>query len=261
MDLKLRGRRALVLGASRGLGAAIAQGLLAEGVAVIAAARSTAQIDDWAQSLPPGSASRLTALALDLNEMASVERACDWVVAHGGVDILINNGGGPPPGAVQEQSAAMWQAQFQSMAAHVFHLTNRMLVDMLARGWGRVISIASSGVQQPIANLGLSNSVRMALLGWSKTLAAEVAAQGVTVNVVLPGRIHTDRVNQLDGAVAARQGQSVEAVAATSRASTPAGRYGTPQEFANVVVFLASDAASYVTGSAVRADGGMIRSV
>jgi 3-oxoacyl-[acyl-carrier protein] reductase len=123
-----------------------------------------------------------------------------------------------------------------------------------------VISIASSGVEQPIPNLGLSNGIRMAVLGWSKTLAAEVAAQGVTVNVVVPGRIHTDRVDQLDQGAAIRQGKSVEEIAKASKSSIPAGRYGTPQEFANVVTFLASEAASYVTGSTIRVDGGMIRS-
>ena len=260
MELGLKGRRALVLGASRGLGAAIAKSLVVEGVTVIAAARSTALIEAWAADLGPEYAEQVIALALDLNDWASVEQAADWVIADGGVDILINNTGGPPAGSVLEQTSAVWQTHFQGMAGHVFHLTNRLIDNMLVQGWGRVISIASSGVQQPIPNLGLSNGIRMAVLGWSKTLAAEVAAQGVTVNVVLPGRIHTDRVDQLDQGAATRQGKSVDDIAKASRASIPAGRYGTPQEFANVVTFLASEAASYVTGSTIRVDGGMIRS-
>lgn len=261
MELGLKGRRAMVLGASRGLGAAIAKSLVVEGVTVIAAARSTALIEAWAADLGPEYAEQVIAVALDLNDFASVDRAADWVIAEGGVDILINNTGGPPAGSVLEQTSAVWQSHFQSMAGHVFHLTNRLIDGMLTQGWGRVISIASSGVEQPIPNLGLSNGIRMAVLGWSKTLAAEVAAQGVTVNVVLPGRIHTDRVDQLDQGAATRQGKSVNDIAKASRASIPAGRYGTPLEFANVVTFLASDAASYVTGSAIRVDGGMIRSV
>lgn len=261
MELGLKGRRALVLGASRGLGAAIAKSLVAEGVTVIAAARSTDLIEAWAGQLEPQQSAQVSALALDLNDLASVNRVADWIIADGNVDILVNNGGGPPSGSVLDQSAELWQAHFQSMAGHVFHLTNRLIGGMLARRWGRIISVASSGVEQPIANLGLSNGIRMAVLGWSKTLATEVAAQGVTVNVVLPGRIHTDRVDQLDQGAATRQGKSIDEIAAASRASIPAGRYGTPKEFANVVTFLASDAASYITGSAIRVDGGMIRSV
>lgn len=260
MELGLKGRRALVLGASRGLGAAIAKSLVAEGVTVIAAARSTGMIEAWAADLSPEQAEKVIVLALDLNDFASVERAANWVIADGGVDILINNTGGPPAGSVLEHTSAVWQTHFQGMAGHIFHLTNSLIDSMLAQSWGRVISVASSGVEQPIPNLGLSNGIRMAVLGWSKTLAAEVAAQGVTVNVVVPGRIHTDRVDQLDQGAAIRQGKSVEEIAKSSKSSIPAGRYGTPQEFANVVTFLASEAASYVTGSTIRVDGGMIRS-
>ncbi|HEY0288649.1 MAG TPA: SDR family oxidoreductase [Pseudomonas sp.] len=261
MELGLKGRRALVLGASRGLGAAIAKSLVAEGATVIAAARSTDLIKAWAAELGPEYAAQIIPLALDLNDFTSVDSAADWVIAQGGVDILVNNSGGPPAGSVLQQTATLWQTHFQAMAGHVFHLTNRLIDGMLGQRWGRIISIASSGVEQPIPNLGLSNGIRMAVLGWSKTLASEVAAQGVTVNVVLPGRIHTDRVDQLDQGAATRQHKSVEDIAAASRATIPVGRYGTPQEFANVVTFLASDAASYVTGSTIRVDGGMIRSV
>jgi 3-oxoacyl-[acyl-carrier protein] reductase len=147
------------------------------------------------------------------------------------------------------------------MAAHLFHLTGLLLPGMRARGWGRVLTIASSGVEQPIPNLALSNGIRASVLGWSKTLAGEVAADGVTVNVVLPGRIHTDRVDQLDAVAAQRQGKSLVEVARASTATIPAGRYGRPEEFADTVAFLASGRASYITGAKIRVDGGMIRSL
>lgn len=132
---------------------------------------------------------------------------------------------------------------------------------MRTRGFGRVINLVSSGVAQPIPNLGLSNALRASIVGWAKTLAGEVAKDGVTVNCVLPGRIHTSRVDELDAAAAMRAGSTPEEVAQSSRATIPMGRYGDPQEFADVVTFLASARASYVTGSQIRVDGGFIRSI
>ncbi|TBU90334.1 SDR family oxidoreductase [Stutzerimonas kirkiae] len=260
MNLGLNGRRALVLGASRGLGAAIASSLAAEGVQVFAAARSPKGVDAWRGELPAEQAARIVALQVDLADLASVQGLANLLIESGGVDILVNNGGGPPAGAARDQLAAAWESSFRSMASHLFELTARLLPGMAEKGWGRVITVGSSGIQQPIANLALSNGIRAAVQGWSKTLAAEVAAQGITVNMVLPGRIHTDRVDQLDAGAAQRQGKRVEEIAATSRAGIPAGRYGRPEEFANVVTFLASEAASYVTGSSIRVDGGLIRS-
>jgi len=132
---------------------------------------------------------------------------------------------------------------------------------MTARGWGRIITIASSGIEQPIPNLALSNGIRMAILGWSKTLAAEIAPKGVTVNIVMPGRIQTARLGQLDKANAEKQGKTVEEIARMMMGQIPAGRYGDPEEFANAVVFLASQQASYITGVKLRVDGGMVRGV
>jgi len=259
MDLGLSGRRALVLGASRGLGAAIAHALALEGCSVVAASRSAGI--SWAAGLPPEIGNRIQAVGLDLSDRSAVSNVAQLVLQGGPVDILINNSGGPPPGSIQAVEAGRWDAQFASMATNLFELSRAILPQMLERQWGRIITIASSGVEQPIPNLGISNTVRAAIVGWSKTLAAEVAGQGVTVNVVLPGRIHTSRVDELDAAAAARDNQTVEAIAKASASSIPTKRYGTPSEFADVVAFLSSERASYVTGSRIRVDGGAIRSI
>lgn len=250
MDLQISGKKALVLGASRGLGAAIAAGLAAEGVKVFAAARSADKIQATDNIVP---------VAVDLSDAASVAALIDKLNAEGGVDIVVNNSGGPKAGPALGQPSDSWIAAFQSMATSIFSITDAMLAGMIERKWGRVITIGSSGVVQPIANLALSNGVRAAVAGWSKTLASEVARHGITVNMILPGRIATDRVRELDGIKAEKTGASLDAVQEASRNEIPVGRYGKPEEFAAVAVFVASSQASYVTGSSIRVDGGMIR--
>lgn len=240
MDFGLSGKRALVLGASRGLGAAIAAALAAEGVTVLGASRS----GDY---------------PVDLADKASVAALIDKIRSEGGVDILVNNSGGPKAGPAQGQASADWVAAFETMAASLYAITDALLPQMIERKFGRIITVGSSGVVAPIAGLALSNAVRGAIAGWSKTLAAEVAKHGITVNMVLPGRIDTDRVRELDQGKAGRTGVSVEAVQEASRNDIPAGRYGRPEEFGAVVAFLASQQASYVTGSMLRVDGGMIK--
>ncbi|KFC69934.1 3-oxoacyl-(Acyl-carrier protein) reductase [Devosia sp. LC5] len=240
MDFGLSGKRALVLGASRGLGAAIAAALAAEGVTVLGASRS----GDY---------------TVDLADKASVAALIDKVRTEGGVDILVNNSGGPKAGPAQGQATADWVAAFETMATSLYAVTDALLPQMIERKFGRIITVGSSGVVAPIAGLALSNAVRGAIAGWSKTLAAEVAKHGITVNMVLPGRIDTDRVRELDQGKAGRTGTSVEAVQEASRNDIPAGRYGRPEEFGAVVAFLASQQASYVTGSMLRVDGGMIK--
>ncbi|WP_386626393.1 SDR family oxidoreductase [Sulfitobacter geojensis] len=256
MDLELNGKRALVLGASRGIGMAIAKSLAGEGAVVFAAARSVDKIESWAEGM-----SNVTPIKLDLSDIDAVDAVVDGLMAEGGVDIVVNNGGGPPPGAAQTTERTAWISNFEAMAANLFHLTTRLLPAMKTRGWGRVITVTSSGVEQPIPNLALSNGIRSAVVGWSKTLAGEVAADGITVNVVMPGRIHTQRVDELDAAAAKRTQKDVAEVAANSRAGIPVGRYGKPEEFADVVTFLASARAAYVTGSRIRIDGGAIKSI
>ncbi|QYX56211.1 SDR family oxidoreductase [Roseovarius sp. SCSIO 43702] len=257
MDLGLTGKRALVLGASRGLGAAIARVLAEEGAEVVAAARSEDKIRDWAD----GTDGKVTALGLDLSDAGAIDAALDDLLAEGGIDIVVNNAGGPPPGKTTDASREDWMGHFETMVANLIHVTNRVLPGMRESGWGRVVTITSSGVEQPIPNLALSNGLRSALVGWSKSLSNEVAADGITVNVVMPGRIHTQRVDELDAAASKRTGKPVEEVAAASAAAIPAGRYGRPEEFADVVAFLCSERASYVTGSKIRIDGGSIKSI
>src|SRR5215510_16190981 len=251
MDLGIAGKRALVLGASRGLGRAIATALAAEGAEVVLAARNRERLADVAAALHGRSET------VDLGDPTSVEGLAKAVLASGGVDILINNTGGEPTGSILQVEADAWRSWYQAMAISIFELTRHLLPPMKDKGWGRIVTVVSSGVEQPIPNLGQSNAVRASIVGWAKSLANEVAAQGITVSCVVPGRVQTERVGEIDAANAKRQGVDVAAVAAQSRATIPLGRYGAPEEFAAVVAFLASAPAAYVTGSLVRVDGGL----
>ncbi|MBP1849350.1 SDR family oxidoreductase [Rhizobium halophytocola] len=249
MDFGISGKKALVLGASRGLGAAIAKALVAEGVHVYAAARNVDKIVVG---------DKMTPVQLDLSDKASVDALIARMKGEG-IEILVNNSGGPKAGPAVGQTREAWSSSFEMMATSLFAITDALLEGMMAGGWGRIITVGSSGVEQPIANLALSNGVRAAIAGWSKTLASEVAGKGVTVNMILPGRIDTDRVRELDGIKADKTGKSVESVQEASRNDIPVGRYGRPEEFGAVAAFLASVPASFVNGSMVRVDGGMIK--
>ncbi len=262
MDLELNGKRALVLASSQGLGLAIATALVNEGAHVLLSGRSADKLADVAGALTksgPGKAEFVVADLADANAATTLYKtAMDRL---GGLDILVNNTGGPPPGATTAADAQSWRNQFDAMVLRVIEITNLCLPPMREAGWGRILTVASSGVLQPIPNLAMSNTLRSALVGWTKTLSNEVAGDGVTANMLLPGRIHTARVDQLDENAAKRTGKTLQDVRTASRATIPAGRYGAVEEFADVAAFLVSARASYVTGSLIRCDGGSIKSV
>jgi 3-oxoacyl-[acyl-carrier protein] reductase len=261
VDLGLKNRTALVLGASGGLGGAIATALAAEGARVAVAGRSREAVDRTVAAITEAGGQAI-GLTWDLADLSAIEPSVRQVESElGPVDILVNNTGGPPPTPVAGQSAEAWRQQFEAMVLSVITLTDRVLPGMKERGWGRVITSTSSGVVAPIPNLGMSNTLRMSLVGWSKTLASEVGRHGITVNVILPGRIATSRIRFLDEKKAEREGRDVAEVVKDSTGAIPLGRYGDPQEYGDVAAFLASERASYITGSVLRIDGGYIPSV
>lgn len=261
MDFGIQGRVALVSGAGGGLGRAMAIALAGEGVQVAVCGRTLSALQETV-SLIEKQGGTAQAWVLDLTAPESFDDVLMQIRrTFGPVGILINNSGGPPPTKAAGVAPDAWQSQFSTMVSSLIQLTDKVLPDMHNAGWGRIITSTSSGVIAPIANLGMSNTLRMALAGWSKTLASEVAGDGITVNVMVPGRISTQRLGQLDAARAGREGTSVEEVAAKSAASIPAKRYGKPEEYGAVAAFLASQQASYMTGSVIRVDGGMIPSI
>ena len=195
MNLGIENRVALVMGAGGGLGAAISRALAAEGVRVAGADVNAEALEATRESIGSASGS-FSAVLADLSDHTSLDAAVARVVDElGEVDILVNNTGGPPPSPATGVPGDVWQSHFTSMVASVFHLTDLVLPSMRRRGWGRVITSTSSGVIAPIANLGVSNALRSTLLGWSKTVANEVGRDGVTANIVLPGRIATSRID------------------------------------------------------------------
>ena len=261
MDLGISGRTALVLGAGGGLGGAIGKALAREGVKVALADIDPAALERTKAAIEAAGGTAM-ALTWDLGDLSVIDANVAQIEQRlGPVDILVNNTGGPPPTPASGQSSELWAKHFQSMVLSVIALTDRVLPGMRERKWGRIITSTSSGVVSPIPNLGVSNALRLSLVGWSKTLAREIGRDGVTANVILPGRIATDRIRFLDEQKAKRENRTVEAVSAESTGSIPLGRYGRPEEYGDTVAFLASDRASYLTGSVIRVDGGLIPSI
>lgn len=256
MDLGLRGKSALVAAASRGLGRAIAEELAAEGADLTVCARGADALAEAADALRAAGA-RVTAVAADLTEPAEVERVVRAAMeAYGRVDVLVTNTGGPPAGPFESHSAEAWRQAIAQNLESVLNLVRHVLPGMRERRWGRIVNVTSIAVKQPVDGLILSNSLRAAVTGFARTLANEVAGDGVTVNNALPGYHRTRRVEELAARTAASGGG--DAVARWER-EIPMGRLGDPREFAALVAFLCSDRASYVTGTSITVDGGWTR--
>src|ERR1700693_673829 len=261
MELGIRGRSALVLGGGGGLGSAIANALAAEGVKIAVADIDGAAVKGSVDKIEANGGEAL-GLVWDLSDLTAVDKNISAIEKRfGAVDILVNITGGPPPTPAAGQDPSLWSKHFSAMVLSVIAITDRVLPNMKTRAWGRIITSTSSGVVAPIPNLAISNALRLSLVGWSKTLAREVARDGITANVILAGRIATDRIHFLDEQKAKREDRLLADVVAESTRSIPLGRYGEPKEYADTVAFLASDRASYITGSVIRVDGGLIASI
>jgi 3-oxoacyl-[acyl-carrier protein] reductase len=262
MDLKLTGKIAMVGGASKGLGFAVARALAAEGARVSIASRDRAAIDRAAGDIRKATGATVIASAGDLSSAAAIDA---WyratADAFGGVDLLYANTGGPPAGAALSFDDQAWQSGFELLVLSVIRTARLVVPSMQARGGGAILVGTSSSVKEPIGNLALSNVLRASVAALAKTLSIELAPSHIRVNNLIPGRIETDRLQHLDEINAKKAGVSTEEHRAKSAASVPLGRYGAPDEFGRTAAFLLSDAAAYITGASVQVDGGLIKGV
>jgi 3-oxoacyl-[acyl-carrier protein] reductase len=256
MELGLKGKRAIVMAASRGLGYASALGLAREGCKLIICSRDQARIETAAATIAKETGADVKALVADVSSASEAKRLVDAAVsAYGGLEIVVHNAGGPPAGETLQMTDEQWQKAFEQNLLSFTRIVGAAAPAMKNAGYGRVVTIASSSIKQPIPNLALSNALRAGVWGIAKTLSRELAPQGILVNVVAPGRIDTERIAELDQANAQKSGKSVEDVRKASIGTIPLGRLGRPEELANLVVFLASQAGSYITGQAITVDG------
>lgn len=258
MDFGIAGRRALVLGASRGIGRGIADALAAEGARVVIASRDGDACTDAAKAIADTHGAEVHGTACDMSDIGAVDAVAAFANnILGGVDILVNNTGGPPFGPISQVEPDSWRESFEAMFVSVTRLTGHLLPGMRERGWGRILLVTSTGVVEPIPTLGISNSIRIALTNWAKTLSFEIAPDGVTINALMPGRIATDRIDQLYKLTAEAQGKDIDTVKADVATQIPMGRVGTIEEFGAMAAFLASEQAGYITGTATAIDGGL----
>jgi 3-oxoacyl-[acyl-carrier protein] reductase len=250
MDLGIDGRVALVLGASRGIGRGIAGALAREGARVAISSRSAESLEATASELE----GELQPFAADTNDLERMAELPGEVAKElGPVEILVANTGGPPPGGALDNSLEEWEAAFRSLVLALRVLIEAVLPSMRERGWGRIVNVSSSSIREPIPFLTLSNANRLAALGLLETLADEVAGEGITVNTVATGMFATDRLADPQG--------SLEGAHSAAQERVPAERLGTPEEYGDLVAFLSSDRAAYLTGAVIPLDGGMLRSV
>lgn len=262
MDLGLKGKVAFVAAASRGLGRTVAEELAAEGASLVLCARHAETITSASEQIAKTSGASVLPVVADVTNVEDVTRAVrEGIEKFGRIDILVTNAGGPPPGKFENLTSAMWENAARLTLNSVLELTRAVLPGMKERGWGRILNITSIAVKQPVDNLMLSNSLRAAVTGFARTLANEVAANGITVNNIMPGYTRTERVEELAQAAAEREGISVQDAFSRWENEIPMRRLGEPREFAALAAFLVSERASYITGSSIAVDGGWIRSL
>jgi 3-oxoacyl-[acyl-carrier protein] reductase len=250
VNLGIEGRVALVMGASRGIGRGIAAALAREGARVAIASRSAVRLAEAASEIGPG-ATPVVADATDMDRLARLP--LEVAEELGSVDILVTNTGGPPPGGALDHGFEEWEEAYRSLVLAPRILAGAVVPGMRGQGWGRIVNVGSTTTIEVNPALGLSNSHRMATVGFLKTLAREVAGDGITVNTIATGRFATDRIAELGG--------SLEQVEAAAREEVPAGRLGTVEEYGDLVAFLCSERAAYVTGTVIPIDGGLMRSL
>lgn len=249
MDLGLSGRVALVMGASQGIGEAIAAAIAREGARVAVVSRSLGRVEEAAATIERD-VTPFVADATDLDRLAELPAEVEAAV--GPIDILVANTGGPPLGGALSHALEEWERAYRSLVLAPRVLTGAVVPGMRERGWGRIVNVGSSSTREPIPGLNLSNAHRMAAVGFLKTLSREVAADGVTVNTVATGRFATERIASNYG--------SMEAAEAAAQRDVPAGRLGRPEEYGDLVAFLCSERAAYITGAVIPIDGGMLHS-
>ncbi|MEK3721034.1 SDR family oxidoreductase [Paenibacillus sp. FSL H8-0034] len=261
MDLNLQGKVALIIASSQGLGKGIAAELVKEGANVMLTGRDQDKLQATKAELEQLGTGQVAYHPVDITNPTDIQRLVQVTRdTFGTIDILVNNAGGPPAGTFEQLSDEQWQAAFELNLLSYIRIIREVLPDLKKQG-GRIINLASSSIKVPIPGLLLSNTFRAGIVGLTKTLAEELAPYNILVNTVAPGRIATDRVAFLDDVKAQKTGKTREQVEEMSKQSIPLGRYGTVEEFAKVVTFLVSDASSYITGSSILIDGGMIKSI
>jgi 3-oxoacyl-[acyl-carrier protein] reductase len=260
MDFSLMGKTAVVLASSKGLGRATAEALAAEGCHVAMCARDDGELERAAEDLRRRFTGKVFAQACDVSRADDLDRFFAEARAMlGPADILVNNAGGPPAGPIDTFNDDAWQAAFELNFMSVVRACRHVIPDMKAKGWGRILTIASTSVKQPIPGLVLSNSFRAAVAGYSKTLSMEIGASNILVNCVLPGPFLTDRIRQLGAKISADRGITMETLIAEWEKDLPVRRMGEPLEFGRVMAFLASDRCGFITGACIPVDGGSVK--
>ncbi|RSD28206.1 SDR family oxidoreductase [Mesobacillus subterraneus] len=261
MELKLKGKTAVIAASSQGLGRAIAEGLLKEGANVVISGRDGEKLAKVAEELKQSGTGQIVYKQTDITQPEQIKELIGSAIEHfGQLDILVNNAGGPPAGSFDTITDEQWQSAFELNLLSYIRLIRESLPYLKKQG-GKIINIASSSIKEPIPGLLLSNTFRTGIVGLTKTLSEELAQYGILINTVAPGRIATDRVRHLDEINAEKLQITRQEVEEKVKGTIPLGRYGKPEEFAKVVVFLASDANSYMTGSSFLVDGGMVKSI